>query len=302
MAKFLIGSPSLDWITIGSYEYAFRELVELSVLPLIASDEYQSEPGKSLQYEGFYQVDAFGRAPIFLGTGTQRGKVHHLFRVSGMLADAAFQQLLKLDVNYNTSRLDVQLTLPPDGELSTALWQDFNQRQYEYEQGRGPYARKVTLVTDNGNGNTLYIGSRKSTRFIRVYQKDLEDSSLVRLEVELKDTSSKKFLKDVKSQTLDKVLYNQLNYVMRTLVSTPLLNHHRSCVNSYSAEGVWSEPRIVTSEESTLLWFAEACVGSADKLLECDHTRERFINCVDQINARIRDGNFRRRRRRKPKK
>ena len=102
-----------------------------------------------------------------------------------------------------------------------------------------------------------------------VYQKEIEDSSLVRLEIELKDRSSNKLLKDTLTQGLDKVLYNQLSYVMRTLVRTPLLEHHRSCLNSFGAEGVWCEPRIVSTEEATLLWFAEACVGCADRLLVC---------------------------------
>ena len=288
MNKVLVGQPAIDYITLGSYNFQFFTKISQEILPILSAQDKSLEAveGQSLQYGGTFLMDPFDRCPVFLGQGPQRGKIHYLFRVSGYRSDAALRALTSeaISFDYSASRIDVQLTLPSKGVMTADLWKEFNKLQYDREQSRGKRTRKVTMVTDNGNGNTIYIGSRKSTRFIRVYEKQVEDIPLVRLEVELKNASSNKFLKTLLTRGFDRALFNVLYSSITGIVDTPLLDQHRSLIRAYAETGKWSEGREVTSDSTTLLWFAEACVGSADKLLASEDTREGFLACVAELN------------------
>lgn len=68
---------------------------------------------------------------------------------------------------------------------------------YDWIQQHGPYKRRYSLILNSIAGQTLYVGSRSSTEFGRVYDKTAETTgngqigSVWRYEIELKETKAK---------------------------------------------------------------------------------------------------------------
>jgi Replication initiation factor len=89
-----------------------------------------------------------------------------------------------IDAGGNISRLDLAKDLTETPIDLSAIYQSIEQGG-----GRGP-VRKYSRVTSNDNGYTIYIGSRQSERYIRIYDKAAEqgivDKDWKRLECETK--------------------------------------------------------------------------------------------------------------------
>lgn len=118
--------------------------------------------GKCNGYEGFYCGGVFfGRRPdgAFL-------------RVSGSLASRVFSRVYSIQAHV--SRIDVQSTVrfpEYNANISEVAYQDADTANSRLPEKR---RRKLTLWGSNDGGSTLYIGSRKSDIFLRLYNKDAE--------------------------------------------------------------------------------------------------------------------------------
>lgn len=128
------------------------------------------ERGKWLQYKGWR------KAQFFMGHGEQNSKWHGVISCSGSLAHKMQNSLARCDEFYAT-RLDVQVTIPkPDGLSLPAL--------------REEIGHKGTSLISSEENDTLYLGSRTSELFTRLYEKPL-DKMYLRLEFELKSSRAK---------------------------------------------------------------------------------------------------------------
>lgn len=123
--------------------------------------------GKWLQYTGWRKEG------LFIGRGEQGRKAHTILNISGALSQTWHVSLLSLDGWYCT-RIDLQRTI-----VST-LAEDEKLSQVRDDCTTG----KTTLIESEEN-DTLYLGSRTSDLFTRLYEKVLEGTFL-RLEFELK--------------------------------------------------------------------------------------------------------------------
>ena len=91
---------------------------------------------------------------------------------------ADFLQLLQAYEPYRCSRIDFQQTTETDKYLTPFFIEQFDAGNYRII-GKGAYEPRGLIDIDGGStgGRTLYHGSRTSERFIRQYDKHLEQKS-----------------------------------------------------------------------------------------------------------------------------
>lgn len=154
--------PYLDYIRIATWDYTQYTNV---LARLMKNWPFKWKQGRWLQYKGWRKEE------LFIGHGEQNGKHHCIIQTSGSLSDRVVNTLLALDGWYCT-RLDIQITLICPENFKLAWVRD---------QCR---TNNTTLI-ESKNNDTLYLGSRTSDIFARLYEK-IAIEKLLRLEFELK--------------------------------------------------------------------------------------------------------------------
>lgn len=306
MASTLIHQPALDYLTATSFDEKFFKLVKQDTVPgLIKQFNLNRLPvdGHVLQYRGNHYEDQSKKLVLFVGQGMQRKEQHFLFRASGVLADTAYRKLLSSNIDFNIARADAQITCPytcTETPISSQLWKLFHDGQLKEEAYKGLARRKVVVVLDGEHANTLYIGSRKSDKFIRVYQKTIgEDTDqvsgqtklseakqtthFVRLEVEIKARSAKTFHQYALQTGPDFAIYRILRWAERGMYETPLVEAHRAIIRQFPEQEKWQEGKIATLPSETAAWWLRACVGTAEYMLDCLEIREDFMRAMQRI-------------------
>ena len=124
--------------------------------------------------------------------------------LSGYDAEIAWRRLLP--VAENVSRVDLAVTIRTRNEVG-----DLVQVYYDWvKQNLGAWeARKLTKIENSQGGQTLYVGSRASDQFGRIYDKGAQDKKLKvppgylwRYEVEFKDDRAPKIADGLKKLTV----------------------------------------------------------------------------------------------------
>lgn len=193
--NFSIYDPAADWITLTTWEESiFGRLLFtwLSHNSDIADDTEGSQV-RILGYSGRNYHGAVFLQKDFTN-GEHCGKRHYMVRVSGRRSDY-FLDVLGRQIeahidDINCTRLDLQVTVP--GSLSNCRdIVDDLRNKWSSGRGRNP---KISLI--ESDLRTIYIGSRQSTRMVRVYEK-LSDIGEIftRFEVELKGHLASEYLR-----------------------------------------------------------------------------------------------------------
>lgn len=179
-SKYEIVSSGIDWITatqaLTKRKQSFRDIGE-TLMRADAAEHFKLVPAKRFGFIG-YQGDRY-----FYGT---RGK-EALLMVSGSRADMLFCDIVK--EASNVSRLDVQVTVYTGSERPNLAKHGFAHIQ-RAQSARGRKSG-VTLITKQPTGDSLFIGSRRSDAYARLYDKGVESKkaeakTLWRYEVEFK--------------------------------------------------------------------------------------------------------------------
>lgn len=123
------------------------------------------ERGKWLQYAGWRKEE------FFIGMGEQDKKRHAIVHASGMLAHKMHSVFMDFE-NWYCTRIDIQRT------VKEPEWVDLPKLHKML-------GRKGTSLISSELNDTLYIGSRASDQFTRLYEK-MYDEMYLRLEFELK--------------------------------------------------------------------------------------------------------------------
>lgn len=175
-------AAKLDWLTLTSFEqYAYGTWKDLF-------PRESMQDAKVLQYVGKSVRMLNGSA--FIGTAMQGLRAHHMLRLSGgsshmALFDDPLSRLTPgiLDGWAKATRADIQLTILWDGDAHDDMWRAFNRLQ---RASSGTVGWAESQNERWGKLATLYIGSRTSQQFMRLYMKPDEDNMRVRVELELK--------------------------------------------------------------------------------------------------------------------
>jgi len=116
-----------------------------------------------------------------------------IIRVSGDLAGAYWRE--NLPIGHNVSRLDVAVDVWWDEEPDTMI-AEHNIDTLEARMIANHRRWKVACVNGYGDGDTLYIGSRTSAEYIRIYNKEKKSDGneqykgCTRYETELHDEAA----------------------------------------------------------------------------------------------------------------
>lgn len=178
----VVKAPAVDWLTLTSYDRSAHAAV-WQVLAVCVTGQAEPADGKRMQYVG-RQGDGW-----FHGDAMQGKKRHYMTQVSGALADE-FMRRWRMVVEWRDvvqcSRLDMQITVPDDGAVSIpALGVQLRESAPAAWGGRG-VRPSVSFISNDDGRDTLYIGSRQSDRYTRIYVKEVGVDRWLRYEVECK--------------------------------------------------------------------------------------------------------------------
>ncbi len=173
----LINRALVDWITLTTFA---REHDLWDCFASLTPEDVRKE-SRRLQYHGSAGPHSFW------GTGVQAGRQHAMLQVSGELADEVTLFVVPYDINC--TRLDLQVTIAmPTGYDSREVYDGLIDPLAKWG-GR----RKNASIVQSGDGlDTIYIGSRTSEKFARLYVKPDADGlpAFLRFEVEYKKATA----------------------------------------------------------------------------------------------------------------
>jgi hypothetical protein len=165
LADTKISSVGFDYLRVTSKDDAGATWIAEEAQRLMGRQANGGDARKKGGMQGFQGVSC---GPLFFG----RKEALFMLQVSGPLADEVVPKMPK--VGLNTTRLDVQVTVEL-GELCPQLAELLAYARREVVADRGKKMRPAqNLRLGFGKGDTLYIGSRVSPRFGRVYDKGAE--------------------------------------------------------------------------------------------------------------------------------
>lgn len=179
----------VDYVTITEKDAArwasIVAVLERQVFPALTELGHTFEPRRAMGYTGV-QVGT-----VFTGTRSDSS----MLRVSGFWAENVLKALLLAEIHPHVTRIDLQCTIVFTGDRM--LFAEECKSAVLYHQETTPKRSHpgVTLISTNGRGDTLQIGSRSSEVFCRIYDKWREQDYAYepyawRFEVEAKGTAA----------------------------------------------------------------------------------------------------------------
>lgn len=180
-------SASCDWLTRTFSDNKIRRFVEEDFNDRAAALRLEGHEAAAWSWMG-YEGQSIG------GLSWGRREDTDILRCSGGTSERMFDTFAHYQ--GNCSRLDVALTLKwptPERHVASQAYSRL------VGQSDATKRRLYSLITNSHGGETLYVGSRASDQFGRVYDKDAEQglsriSCRWRYEVEFKADRAKKVL------------------------------------------------------------------------------------------------------------
>ena len=265
----LINNPMCDWLTLmsaGDYDMS----VCYSHWSDWWSDGKSDKDSKVLQFVG-----KEGKDGVFCGSGDVNGEIRQMVRASGATAENVMHSYLLLcnDVGCDAyaSRIDIQITVPQPGGYNGRLLKDELKRSM---------ARSVELREDSEDMVTVYVGSRVSDRYARIYQKvDSDGRHYVRFEVEFKKGRSKEFWSRLResrdaSLLIRQVLINEVASVVGQEQWASLRGLLMAGLGDYTGSKIQVSRR---KKGSTEIWLDEVVAPMIIKRLLSHDVDERFF-------------------------
>lgn len=176
----IVNKPALDYLRLGSWDTNLSYYWIALVQQIASAENVSAESKRFLQYQGQ------GCPWAFAGVAEQgeQGRLHTLLQISGERAHTYHREAKALAGNTGggkCTRIDVQVTIPLIS-WDPIEWCETLERG---EWGHKPPKPRVILGDDGLD--TLYIGGRSSSRYIRFYVKeDADGNRYLRFEVEYK--------------------------------------------------------------------------------------------------------------------
>jgi hypothetical protein len=257
--KTLLDTLCLDYITLTSYD---TQLLEAHARYIISRIPYHQPVSKNrMQYAG---VHCDG---VFYGVGKQHNGLHAILQVPGYRAwHAALAAQLEPD-GVRCSRFDLQITI--DAALIQPIERLFNLLNSadtsEWNQ-TGPRP-KLQHIRNSDGYDTLYIGTRTSELFRRIYVKPIDGRDYVRFEVEVKGNLARALWErgDVSDREAQADIFrHQFNALPGEIQR--LLQPFMERVGAGSGEFI--PVHRCTDEEKAIEWFASGVVPALNKARE----------------------------------
>jgi hypothetical protein len=263
--KILLDTLCLDYITLTSYDTQLLEGHARHIVSRIP--EHMPTAKNRMQYAGLI-CDG-----TFFGIGKQQEQRHAMLQVPGYRSwiTALIGMIEPEDIRC--SRFDIQITV--DAALIPSM-----QLLYEYLDAAeksdwnqtGPRPRHQ-LIRNSDGYDTLYIGTRTSELFRRIYVKNIEGRDYVRYEVECKGALARSLY--ARGEVTDREgLKNIFQHQFHALPSQlqRLLLPFLERVGQ--GTGVFIPVNRSSDEEKALEWFRGAVAPALDKARRRGYFRE----------------------------
>jgi hypothetical protein len=246
----LLNVARCDYLTLTTFEEHDWQLNLADLYPL--------EFGKDVKKGGYSGKEWDG---LFFGYGSQKGRKHYLLTTFGEDAETILHRTSSSTARC--TRIDLQVTIRiPEYFDSRNLYDKLQAKDTKWNGRR----LKPTLRQSGGGLDTVYIGSRTSQRFVRIYVKpDKNDQpAYLRYEVEFKGKLADQVRRLIVSRETfaRNILHGELNrlpiYVSRTLGRIRETLH---------GERYTVKPETVYIEGSTIAWLQDSVSPAVVRLL-----------------------------------
>lgn len=171
--SFVVNVPRIDYLTLTTYEQTAWQFWK-SALDGNQELEQDDDETQIMQYMGYFWRNGTGNA--YLGSGMQKRGMHIMLRISGDLAHQMFGRVAKNPLKEmwgKVTRLDLQITVPmPD---------KWSQKRLHFRltrAGKEPDTKSSQSGLNRRVLRTVYLGSRHSNRFHRVYEKQVDGGDI----------------------------------------------------------------------------------------------------------------------------
>lgn len=269
MEYLTLDKPMVDWVTLTSWDVTTA--VTWSKLVNMLEPTAETKPGRIRGYEGVY------RGGGFIGQAAQAGRAHMMLRIAGAKAD----QVSSVPATAHCTRVDVQITTAIPADYSA---RDLADDMRKYQDTR--WAKLVTLVEGSDGLDTVYVGSRQSERYARIYVKQVEEIRYLRLEVEHKGTAAQLLIENgvlLSTNAKGGALIEWIDglQLKETIYEIEMFRKLIDC----SALGVVM-PKVVRTMDKTLMWLMNQVTPAMVRLLQ-DHDYGTYLrnHLVDLLEA-----------------
>jgi hypothetical protein len=218
----------LDFLRLATWDTA--ELAFLTSHLMQAMDT-KWEHAKWLQYKGWKN------GTVFIGHGEQKNRLHGVVNVSGFGSDLFYVNVLEWETFYCT-RLDVQVTIRQPNEV---VLPEVYERIRDFT--------KASLIQSEQN-DTLYVGSRSSDIFTRLYEKVL-DTKYLRLEFEIKGRRARSAWRALQAGSNPSEIFNY--YTSKSHLPVDILRLFELADDGITSHAMREE--IKADDEKTLKWL-----------------------------------------------
>jgi hypothetical protein len=260
--------PLIDWLQVTSFS---GHLYDRGVEYWKRSAADVQDGAKVLQYVG--SRASFNDGTFFVGSALMGHRPNNMVVVSSSLADVLFMEFTRHMNQINIPRLDVQIT------VKKPHWYHQKATQIELDE-----AGKLSgMAMSHSNGielRTLYIGSKESDQFARVYEKLTHDNEkLIRLECVVKDKRAWSLArmirndKDNRTSILAGYLLKRVFGAKSKSVITLFERKLRGYTDKTHTARI---ERVTNSTDRTIDWLMSSCVPSIGRVLN-DHDSDRKI-------------------------
>lgn len=210
--SIIINECAIDYLTVTSRQAR-------NVLQDIAREVMSVAGGTSMGSSKRMQFEGVQDESHFFGV-TKEMIPLAMFQVSGFRAHAVYYRFCDEDRElFNCSRIDVQVTVELTNEVLN-LFTELNNNRFQFKDATGK-ALKWAILQNDTHHDTLYIGSRKSDVYRRIYIKEFNGKKYLRVEVEYK---GKRALAIFRSKITKNLLRTSLLKGMYFLVNSDMVN------------------------------------------------------------------------------
>lgn len=221
----------------------------------------------------FHRFQGLERMDGSMSIGIDHRNNRAILIARGARADEIF--MLKPPRPSQLSRLDIQTTVVFDTPQRDLLKQ-------VYEEGGGA-VKKKSRIENNEGGETVYLGSRHSQLFVRVYDAGVRHklapaAKMFRYEIEIK----KPLALPLAEVMWDKGTAKEMRYVMADWMVDTLLKRNITppWERSLLSEQIDSLTIRKKNENSTFAWLGDQVAAAIEKLLKSGYTKDELLGVL----------------------
>lgn len=253
-------TPRIDYLRLATWD-----LKTYTNMAVIINEHNVTKPAHWLQYHGRRSDDG----GIFHGQGMQGYRNHYITHASGEESDKWARYFLDKHLDAYCTRLDIQITIKePEGHDGRKLYELVH--------------RKTKSIVQSPGVTTVYIGSRGSQLFIRVYEK-VVDERYLRCEFELKQDYARNAWEGLEQRTV--VLEDLFNSCLaRSGIMEPWLTWFK--VNSDRNDALSAE-QAETDLQNQLLYIKNTEIA-LERLLHLHPTQQAVYGLINRLERKSR--------------